>query len=56
MNKDNFLHPQNISENYKFVCQNVNQKTGKNLAKYSGLKQQFEKMAQIVADKSTAQD
>lgn len=56
MNRDNFLSPQNISTNYKYVCQNVQQRTGKNITKYPGLETQFNNMAKIVAEKSNGQE
>lgn len=56
MNRDNFLSPQNISINYKYVCLNVQQRTGKNITKYPNLEIQFNNMAKIVADKSNVQE
>jgi len=56
MNRENFLSPQNIGINYKYVCQNVQQRTGKNIAKYPTLETQFNNMAKIVADKSNSQE
>lgn len=56
MNRENFLSPQNIGINYKYVCQNVQQRTGKNIAKHPTLEAQFNNMAKIVADKSNSQE
>ena len=56
MNRENFLSQQNISVNYKYVCQNVQQRTGKNIARLQALETQFSNMAKIVADKSNQQE
>jgi hypothetical protein len=50
-NIDLFLAQQNLADHYKFVCQEVQQRSGTNINKYKGMEPQFQKMAQIVAKK-----
>ena len=49
-NIDLFISQQNLAEHYKFVCQEVQQRSGSNINK-KGMEQKFQKMAQIVAKK-----
>lgn len=51
---DTFLTSQNLQSNFKFVTNRVRQDTGVDLTKYNGTKNQFQKMATMIANKEAA--
>ena len=55
-NIETFLTSINLNQNYKLVCQDVNNRTGVNIDRYPGMERQFQKMAQIVAKKCNANE